>query len=559
MRRYLAVTMLLLLAAACGKKEDASPLDVLPESGFMMVAISDPTSIVSIIDDYIEQGVPIAGPDLLAKQIFEATSCTSLDSLTAMMGVDVHGTTVFYAAGINPQTIGAALPVPDPETFWLRTAEWGAEWTDVEAIDGTLVKTFSSGDMTVFVSTYRGLALFAGSRSEISTMIDRIEGRAPHASVTVTPSTIWMKLDVSMVGPMASGQLNMYRPQILSGMQSEMTGNPSEAMIADMVELYLDAIDIFLLQTKYVEYTVTFGPENIDANCLATFTPGSTLATLMHPVEAADHLSMLPASDVMAARISMPPELSSAAAGAVFEALGVEVDQTFIDLTAQMSSNTSFAMYDDAFMHFMAVYEMPEGSDLTDVQSWIEFSIALSQDLMQGVEGIAFSAPRDTVIDGIQYLTYGTAVDPSMIAGGQVSVTAQEVPAMAFTVWLAPHEDLLVMEMAPEPMLIAEVINGTYAGETMGGDAFFAGAGSDKEMVFGMNFPAYMAVIFDMMGEEAGFDPSALSESEAWMYYTVDFTDQGVACTSTIDGSDMAEMIGIMATSANPGALGAVQ
>ena len=101
-------------------------------------------------------------------------------------------------------------------------------------------------------------------------------------------------------------------------------------------------------------------------------------------------------------------------------------------------------------------------------------------------------------------------------------------------------------------MLIAEVINGTYAGETMGGDAYFAGAGSDKEMVFGMNFPAYMALIFDMMGEESGFDPSVLSESEAWMYYTVDFTEQGVACTSTVDGSDIAEMIGIMATSANP-------
>ena len=553
MRRVLAVATLLILAASCGVKEDASPLDVLPESAFVMCAIADPSAVVSTIDDYIEQGVPLAGPDLIAKQIFEGMNITSLDSLTAMTGMDVHGTVVFYASGINPQTIGGAIPAPDPETFWTRTTEWGADWTDVEAIDGVPVKTFTNGDMTVFVATYRGLALLAGSRSEISTMIDRVEGRVPAASVTVAPSTAWMKMDVSMVGPMASSQLNMYRSQILSGLETEMSGGPMDAMLSNMVVLYLDAIDLFLLETKDLEYSVTFGPETIDVHCLTTFVPGSSLAQLLQPVEAVDHLPLLPAGDVMAARVSMPPEATREAMAAVLTALGGEIDQEYIDFTAQLSANTAFAMYGDGFMHFTAAYDMPDGSDMEDVAGWISYSLDFSSRMMQGMPGLTFTAPRDTVIDGISYLTYGTSVDPAameQLEAGTAPVAASEVRPMEFTVWMTQCGDALVMEMSPEPDLIVGIAGGTFTGETQAADPYFSASGSDEEMVFGMDFPAYMAMIANMMGDEAGFDAEALSGSSAWMYYTVDLTDQGIVCRSTVDGSDLAEMIGMMAASA---------
>lgn len=148
--------------------------------------------------------------------------------------------------------------------------------------------------MTVFVSTYRGLALFAGSRDEISSMIDRIEGRVPRGEVTIDPSSAWTRIDISMIGPMASGQLNMYRPQILSGMQSGMTGNPMEATMQRMAGLYLDAASLFLLEARDLEHTVTFGPENMEVHSFLTFNPGSSLAGLLQPVEAFDHLSSLP-------------------------------------------------------------------------------------------------------------------------------------------------------------------------------------------------------------------------------------------------------------------------
>lgn len=559
MRRFLVSSAALMLVASCGVKEDASPLEVLPESAFVMCAMSDPAAVVATIDDYIEQGVPLAGPDLLSKQIYEGMEVTSLDSLTAATGIDVHGTTVFYACGINPQTIGGAVSVPDAESFWANTTEWGAEWTDVEAIDGTPVKTFTNGDMTVFVSTYRGLALFAGSRSEISSMIDRVEGRVPRGEVTIDPSSAWMKMDVSMIGPMASGQLNMYRPQIMSGMQSEMTGTPMDETVQNMVGLYLDAADLLLLETKDFEYTVSFGPENIDVHSLLTFNPGSSLAGLLQPIEAVDYLPNLPAGDVMAARISMPPAAVEAAMNSVMSALGVEANQEYMDFSAEMASNAAFAMYGDYPMHFMVIYDLPDGTDLEDVAGWVQYSLDFSQGLMQGMEGITFSAPRDTVIDGVTYLTYGTGIDQAAMMQSVPDAVVSGTPSFSFQAWLAISGDMLLLEMAPEPDLIGQIAGGAFSGETMSGDAYFSAAGSDKEMVFGMDISAYMAMIGDVMGEQQGFDTSALSTTSAWMYNTLDLTDQGVVCTATVDGSDLAEMIGIIATSSNPEAFTATQ
>jgi hypothetical protein len=260
----------------------------------------------------------------------------------------------------------------------------------------------------------------------------------------------------------------------------------------------------------------------------------------------------------------MPPEITRAAMSAMLTALGVEAGQEYIDFTAQLSTNTAFAMYGDGFMHFTAAYDMPEGADMEDVAGWVRYSLDFSAQMMQEMPGLSFTAPRDTVIDGITYLTYGTSVDPNAmehLEAGTVPAATGAAQPMEFTVWMAQCGDALVMEMAPEPGLLAGIASGTFAGETQADDTYFSAAGSDKEMVFGMDFPAYMAMIAGMMGDEAGFDSEALSGSSAWMYNTVDLTDRGIVCTSTVDGSDLAEMIGMMATSAGAmaGGAGAVQ
>jgi len=559
MKRLLASAAALMLIASCGVKKDASPLEVFPESAFVMCAMSDPAAVAATIDGYIEQGVPIAGPGLLSKQICEEAGVTSLDSITVMTGIDVHGTVVFYVCGLNPQTIGGAVSVPDARKFWAKTAEWGADWTDVEAIGRTPVRTFTSGDMTVFVSTYRGLALFAGSRDEISSMIDRIEGRVPRGEVTIDPSSAWTRIDISMIGPMASGQLNMYRPQILSGMQSGMTGNPMEATMQRMAGLYLDAASLFLLEARDLEHTVTFGPENMEVHSRLTFNPGSSLEGLLQPVEAFDHLSSLPAGGVMAGRFSMPPAAVRAAMNAVMSALGIEADQEYLDFSSEMAENAAFVMYGDHPMHFMCIYDLPDGSDLEDAADWVQYSLDFSRGIMQGMEGITFSAPRDTVMDGATLLTYGMVMDQAAMMRSIADSSLSSPSPIGLQAWLAISGDMLLLEVAPEPDLIMQIAGGGFSGETMAGNACFAAAGTDKEMVFGVDLPAYMAMVGGMMGEGMGFDAGALSAASAWMYNTIDLTDRGVVCVSTVDGGDLAKMIAILATSSGPGAFTTTQ
>lgn len=562
--KRIAVACMLLLAAACGTKEPASPLDVLPEGGLVLMAVSDPAAIVGAIDGYIESGVPVAGPGLLTNLMLNELECTSMDSLSAMTGMDVHGTLTFYAAGMNPQTIGGAVSAPDADAFWARTTELGAAWVDAEPIGDAVVKTIALGDMTLNVATYRGLALFAGSRTEISAIIDRIEGNMPSIEITLEPSSMWMRMDVSMIGPMVSSQLSMYRPQIMSEVAADMTG-PGGEMVSSLIGVYFDAFDLLLRETRTVEAGITFGPEMVDSWSRTAFVEGSSLAAAMVPVESQDLVSTLPGGGVIAARMALPAELTVPAMSAMIEAMGAPVDQSFIDATAAMSAGTAFVMYDDMPLHFLAVYTMPDGQGMAEVRTWLEQSIALAATMTQGLPGMTFGAPRDTTLAGVNYLMYEMVMDPAAMeaAGAQVQVGApgiqaspeSSMPAMNFTAWMTMVDGMLYLEMAPQPALLPAIAAGAVPAETMGADPFFSSAGTDKEMLFAVDMPGYMALIMSWAGE--GGQIAAMFEGEAWIHSSVDITEGGLSCSSSFNGSDIARMIGSIAT--NAAALGGIQ
>ncbi len=546
MKKLAAVAVMILLASACGRKEPASPLDVMPEGGLLMMAFSDPAAVVTAIDDYIEGGMPIAGPDLLENLILNEFECESFDSLTARLGIDVHGTIVFYAAGMNPQTIGAAVQVPDPDLFWENTTEWGAEWTDADPVGDAVVKSLSLEEMTVQVATYRGLALIAGSRTEISAMIDRIEGNAPRSQITLEPAQMWMKLDVSMFGPMVSSQLAMYRPQIMGEIQADMGGTPMEEMAAGIIGVYFDIIDLFLRETGVVEYTVTFGPENVDAVSTITFVPGSSLAAACVPIEAEDYLSMLPAGGMMTVRLSLPEEMTVPMMTALLDAMGMQYDPAMIELSAGLSRNTAFTMFDDLPMHFVAVYGMPDGAGMEQVRQWIDMSLDMAMSVFAGTPGFTVTEPMMVNVDGIDYLTYSTVVDPGAFAP-EGAEGMPVMPAMDFTVWLAQGDGVLLLEMAPQPILLPSIIAGIQ-GETAGSSEYIAGAGIDKEMVYVMDFGAYMRTVMSWMGEMP-VDLSGLTEP-AWIYSTVDLRDGALVSSCSFSGIELTRFIGTFAASA---------
>jgi hypothetical protein len=538
MKRLVAVALFALLAASCGRQEPASPLDAMPETGMVQVVISDPAMLIANLDGYIEGGVPIAGPDLVAGLLLSATGCENMDSLAALTGIDIHGATIVYAAGVNPQGIGAAAQLVDADAFWAYFTELGAGWVEAEPIEGAVVKTIEGGDMPLTVATYRSVVLMAGSRAEILAMIDRIEGRAPHAAIAPQPGSMWIKADVTAFGPLVASQIDMYRSQILAGIQSE--AGPGTELAGPMIELYLDAFDLLLTETQTIEYTLAFGPEMLDATGSMTFVPGSTLAGYLVPVTAMDFTSILPSEGlVMGGRFSIPQQFTADAMTAVLAALGAAMPQEYIDLSAQMSSNTAFAMYGDAPMHFAAVYAMPEGATMQDVRAWIEGSLGFASGILADMPGVTFSAPVDSTVDGVDYLTYSTVIDLSAM---DPSVMGQPMQNMSFTAWLTQKDDMLLLEMAPVPTLLPAMVSGGVTGGSVAEIEYFAGAGADKEIVFAFELGGYMQMIMAWAGETEGLD--ALSANPAWIYYSVDLTDQGMVSNCTMSGSEVAGFIG---------------
>jgi len=555
MRKLTTVLALCLLAVACGKKEPASPLDALPDAGVLQLAISDPASIISNLDGYIASGVPIAGPNLIMSQILAASGAVNVDSLAAWLGLDVHGDLAFYMVGVNPQTIGLAAPVTDPEAFWTRTAEWGVQWTDGDPIGSAVVKVWNAGQMTVNVAVYRGCLLAAASRAELSTMIDRIEGRAPHATVpALEPGALWMKADFSTFGPMVAGQIAMYRPQILSEIEagsSEAGGMPgNQQMVSSMLGLYFDMIDTFLRETKTVEYSMVFGPEDFETRCAVVWTEGSSIASTLVPVDVTDYTYLLPSANAIAVgRISLPPELSRAAMSAFFTALGSTPDQAYLDLTAEMCRNTCFAMYNDdqGGMHMVGIYGLPQGVDMDTVKDWIANSVTAAQSIMGTGNGMTFTAPKDSVVDGVTYLNYTTTMDFSAM---QTGAGAQMPAPLSVAAWLVEDQGMLLLEVGPRPSILPAMLSGSVT-EPVSDMQYMASAGLEKEAVFGVELAGYMQMAMRWAGPGASvMDLSALETHPAWVWSSVDLTEGGMSSSAVCKGAEVAAFIGAFATAA---------
>jgi|WetSurMetagenome_2_1015567.scaffolds.fasta_scaffold00514_22 hypothetical protein len=549
MKKLLAVFALSLLAVACGRKEAAAPLDVLPDSAMMTMAISDPAAMITNLDKYIETGVPAAGQGLVTNLILNRAGAENLDSLAAWLGLDLHGTVVLYATSMNPQAIGAAASAPDPEAFWTRTTEWGMEWTDAEPIGDAVVKTAVAGQgMTLSAAAYRGLILVAGARTELSAMIDRVEGRVPHGTVALEPGTFWMNMDVKVFGPMVASQIAMYRPEIMSGIEA---GGTTPAVAGPVMDLYFDAFDLLLRETDTMQFSITFGPEDVKSAYDIKFIAGSSLDGAINPVEATDLTALLPPAGVMSGRMSIPPELTTAAMTAMLSALSIESDPAMIAYTAALSRNTAMAWYNDDPanpMHIVAAYELPEGTGMADVGTWIQASLDMASGMIGEMPGMAFTAPVDSVVGGVTYTYYSTIIDTAAMEQA-AQTDSQPMPTIQFSVWLAEKDGRLLLEMAPTPVLLPGILTGTASSEANEASTYVASMGLDKEFVFAMDIAAYMTGIMSwaaVMGD-SGADLSALASSEpVWVYTVSDITDAGLSSTCSFSGTEAAGYIGTM-------------
>jgi hypothetical protein len=540
-----SVALLVIVSCGGGPAEPVSALAVMPEDPLVAMAVSDPVAVVSNIDGYIAEGIPMLGDNFLGTALSAAAGVDDLETLMTDWGLDPHGTTVFFMEAMTPATIGLASGATDPGLFVTSLEAQGVTFTDSDPIEGVDVKSAAIPSGNLFVAGDRGLLLVAGSRSTLTSMLGRLDPGNGASPVELGPATFYFCMQLGSIGPMAAAQIEMVRPQVLSEMAQN--GGPGNEMAIRMIDLYFDAISLFLTQTQSVESRVVIGPEEIECESVIDFVPGSDLAAVLTaPVEINDLTDHVPDGDIIMARASLPPELTIAVVNAVTGAMGLEYPSDALETYAEWSKNTAVSVLaDDAgtMLHVVAVYALPEGVGLEQVRDIYQSQIDFTRAMMAGMGGMMDMTLGDQVYMDRDFMVFDMTMNTGAIMAGNPEIPEGAIPEMDYTVWMTVADGLLWLEMADQPEVVTQLIEGTWTGGLASDAPVFEGTGH-AQMVASFNLDGYLRMIAGFMGGQ--IDLSALPVNPVWINGWVESMpeDSRLVEHCSLSGMDLARMIG---------------
>ncbi|NOQ21067.1 MAG: hypothetical protein GQ565_00250 [Candidatus Aegiribacteria sp.] len=532
--------LIVVLITACGAQPEegatASPLDVLPETTLFFIAVVNPAVIISSIDGYAS-GIALLGESALSGWILSALDCADMSEVENRLGVDIDGKMVFFMESMMPQSIGAALTVTDPDTFWNYI---GITPEPAEQLEGHDVSMIAVDFGNIYFCFADGLLLGAGSRAGLKNMLENIDGNLPSNLAGIPDGSFYMYANVGSFGPMLAGQLAMMEPQILAGM-SDNAGMDMELM-QNVMGVYFDAIGLVLTETKSIDCVLSFESEYITGTSSIEFVPGSSLDEYVIPVEIEDLTGLIPAGNVMAGRVSLDPSTSTALITAVFDAMNLgDVPQSMVAFWVEAASNAAMSMMIDADnpMHIVAVYEMPEGTSLEDVKEAYDFQFSMISEFMD-MAGLTFTDVQYADYEGLEWVTFGMNMDMTAMQPDTVTDSVPMAESVAWTAWMTVHDGILYVEMATEPATVSSLIAGTYQGETAGAMPEMQNFSSSSEMAMLINIPGYVNMALGM----SGLDVQPIDASPVWLKVEVDFTGGGMNKHFRVSGTEMSAFIG---------------
>jgi hypothetical protein len=364
MNRFLIpVLLLFVLLTGCGEGpvELLSPLSPVPENAMMVIVLNDPAGMVRNIDGYIESGAPILGSGMLENLICGQLGMASLDSVPRRYGFDPSGQIVFWMESAMPNSMTMAVSAPDLSLFVSFMEEMGAEFAVEEPIQGNPVHSMDTGDGTVYISGTGGVALLAMSPARLEAIMADLSG-AP--AFEVGPTSISMRFNLSMIGPMAAAQMPMARNLMMQGLAEDPT---MPAFFPDLMDVYMDGIQLVLTQADRLSVTLTAGPVDFVVKKELTFLPGSELAEMSVSSGGRDMLELLPAGDVATVRFRMPGEMALAITSAFTGVFIPEAPPGSMEFWSSLASNAGVSMFSDGPMHMVAAYELTGEETLADL------------------------------------------------------------------------------------------------------------------------------------------------------------------------------------------------
>ncbi|MCK4506618.1 MAG: hypothetical protein KAW14_13470 [Candidatus Aegiribacteria sp.] len=525
--------------AACGAQpEDDSPisaLDILPDDVLFSMAIINPAIVISSLDMY-GSGVPILGETSVSGWILSLLDCADMAEVETKLGINIDGSLAFFMQSMMPQSIGLAVSVTDADVLWANiglTPEVG------EPLDGYEVSTIDVEFGKLYFCSTRGLLLAAGSRAGLQSMLERIDGSLPASLPGIPDGSLYFYANVSSFGPMAASQLAMLKPQIIANMD---TADGADIELTEKVlGMYFDIINLLLMETSSVDFLLSFESEFVTGTSSMRFVPGSSLDQYIIPAEVDDMTGLVPAGNAIVARISIDPITSEAAMNAVYDAIGFEdIPQDMVTFWAQCSRNTAMSMtFDpDNPMNLIAVYEMPEGAGLEQVHDVYDMQFSAMENILS-MPGLSLSEVQYAELDGIEWVTFGMDMDMTAFQP-DVEDSAPISQNVSWKAWLTVSNGILYLEMAEQPLIVPQLIAGTWQGAALESMPAMRDIPNSTEVAMLINVPEYLNMAMSMSGLEVPY----IDADPVWLEIEVDFTDGGVTKHFRVSGTGLAAFIG---------------
>ena len=125
----------------------------------------------------------------------------------------------------------------------------------------------------------------------------------------------------------------------------------------------------------------------------------------------------------------------------------------------------------------------------------------------------------------------------------QPDIEMEDAPvagSVACNAWMTVNDGILYVEMAPEPVTVLQLIDGTYQGQNAGDMAEMQAFSSSSEIACLINIPEYLNMALAMSGLEV----PAIDADPVWMEIEVDFTGGGMHKHFRVSGTGLSTFIG---------------
>lgn len=552
-------TVLGFVSCGEGPAGPADPELAAPGSYLYLLALKSPVLVIDRIDGILAAtGLPGVSEATVSDLIASASPYGDVSATLGSFGVKPDGTVLIFMTAMAPNSFGGAVSLADTEALWGGLEAVGLVLEEAESVGGVDTRSIASPMGPIYFAVHRDVALFAGTRSILEGMIERVDSGTGGFELPEGDALIYSSTDLSSIGPMISAQLGQYRSLSMSTMDYDPIG-----MNRRMMEGMFDLAALFLTETGMVDWSVVFGADVIECSSSIEFLAGSSLDGFFLPWQGDDLAALVPAGESVLGRVRLAPETTEQMLTLFSDLLGFDLSQEMLDAFALMSRNTAISMYSggegDELLQVVAVYEVGDELALADLKAMMLDYLDIVGDILDNAPWITFHEPTETVFNGRTYIYYLTSVDmqsymeslelPESARGGRPDFDMTAIPAMEFPVWMTVEDGLLWLEMAAEPARIDASLS---AGVPEGGSAadmeIMSFAKPEEEIAIAVNLPAYMASIMSFSAPIAGLDLSALEGTEdSWLYYGIDFYDGGMGGRCIMSNDGLASAIGAFA------------